>query len=384
MATKRTNTKTSTPARTVQTPNILECPSVDVSGLTFTEIDYNNKYVASQGISYVHYKNNEFYFKTEPIEMVQGGIPEKNEFTEKFYKTDADRQFLNIPFNPADPNSVALFEMLGKIDARVLELKSVFFGDRADKYTYIPLIREPNETELPPGAKPSDKPKVPKMKSCKVKLDVDYATKKLETSFWVTNPETKTPEPATVNTIDEARVLMPWRSKVRFVIKVAKLWCDKVPKKKGQPMEFGIGLKCMQLDVKERPAAGGQAKEAKEAFKHNFAFGDSPSPAVSAVANVSQPEPSAQEAKVLESINAQAETIDQEEEEEEDEEDEGEGDEEEDEADDDQPVVQKLVAAKVEPVKVVAPVPAPAPAPVVQVAPAKVKATKSKKSTAAN
>ena len=125
----------------------VDCDNVEVKKLTFSKIDNANSRSVTQGISYANYdympgvKKN-FVFKTKPIKFTQYGIPQKTQKTEKWIKTDQDREYLRIPYDPLQPNAIALFKMLEAIDAHIETQKSAIFGENASKYKYIKLVKE--------------------------------------------------------------------------------------------------------------------------------------------------------------------------------------------------------------------------------------------------
>ena len=131
---------------------MIDCENADTKKLSFTKIDNQNARSAGQGISYANYEYlpstvKNFVFRTPPIKFTQYGIPQKNEKTEKFIKSDQDREYFRIPYDPAQPNCVTLFQMLESIDERVEQCKDAIFGDQSNKYKYSRIVKEPNEVD---------------------------------------------------------------------------------------------------------------------------------------------------------------------------------------------------------------------------------------------
>src|SRR5207249_2864946 len=102
------------------------------------------------------------------IRLVQYGIPQMTDKTKDWIATDKDREYFRVPDDPEQDACKALFKMLREVDAWVLKNKDVIFGAEASKYTYSPIVKEPNQGENPDPSKPA------RMKFCKVKFDTDF------------------------------------------------------------------------------------------------------------------------------------------------------------------------------------------------------------------
>jgi hypothetical protein len=262
------------------TSGVVECGKVNAKNLTFTDLDTKNARSAAQSIAYPNYEyipnvKKNFIFKTDIIQISQYGIPMMNDKTKEWIKSDKDREYFRLGHDKTQASCNSLFKMLKDIDARVLELMPVIFGANANKYKYIPLVKEASESEEEevPEKGDSIKPKVDKMNFCKVKLDTDYNDdRRITTAIFVTE-NGKPVLQENVNTVSDVAEHLTWNSSARFVIMMNKLWAEKVPKKgKGQPKEFGISMKCLQLEVTDKSAKSGSVKAQ---FQKSFAFGDS-------------------------------------------------------------------------------------------------------------
>ena len=253
---------------------MIDCENADPKKLSFTKIDNSNVRSAGQGISYANYDympntSKNFVFRTNPIKFTQYGIPQKNEKTEKFIKSDQDREYFRIPYDPSQPNCVTLFKMLEAIDARVEECKDLIFGDQSSKYRYSRIVKEPNEVDEDVNPKAASKPKTEKYKFCKVKLDTQFDdNRKITTSVFLME-DGKPVIQDHVTTVSDVEQYLAWNSSGRFVIMMNKLWAEKQSKKKGELREFGISLKCLQMVITERSQKG---MSIKEVFKSAYAF----------------------------------------------------------------------------------------------------------------
>ena len=233
-------------------PNIILCKDFDASKLTFSELDMQKKdiYSINQCVCFAYYEyfpefKNKFLFKTNPIKLKQYGIPYVNEKTMQFIKSDKDREYFKLPYDKSQSSCNDLFKMLSDIDARVLELQPMIFGTNAHKYKYVPLVRHPDKDE--------DYDYVAqKMDFCKIKFEVDYYSKNITTGIFV-NENGKSILRHDTQTVSDIVTILRRNSEARFIITISKLWAEKIPKIKGEPKDFGLTLKCKQLEVYDKP-----------------------------------------------------------------------------------------------------------------------------------
>lgn len=256
--------------------NIIDCDKVNANKLTFTELDTKNERSAGQSICYPNYEylpniKKNFIVRTQPIKLVQYGIPLMNEKTKKWIKSDKDREYIRIPYNPEDPNSVSFFNMLEEIDKRTLELQPTIFGTKSSQYKYIPLVKEPsefeeNEDDTQEHQVRNKQPTEPRMKFCKVKIDTDYNDdRRVVTAVFADGNKDPVPD---IKTISDMAEYVTWQSTVKFIIMVNKLWAEKT-KLKGTKKEFGITMKCLQLEITEKATKMGSVKNS---FRKAYAF----------------------------------------------------------------------------------------------------------------
>ena len=262
-------------------PMIIECEKVATNNVTFTELDTKNERSANQSLCYPNYEylpgvKKNFIFKTGAIKLTQYGIPQMTDKTKKWIKSDQDREHFRLPHDPTQPTSVALFKMLSALDKHVLQNQANIFGANAAKYKYIPLVKEPAEAEVDENEEGEDKkkPKYDRFQFCKVKFDTDFGdNRKLTTAIFLREAETGKPLLQEVNSVTEAEEHLPWGSTARFVIMANKLWAAKQTKTKGKGelKEFGLTMKCLQLEVIAKPQKTGSIKTS---FRSSYALGD--------------------------------------------------------------------------------------------------------------
>lgn len=296
----------------------IKLANLDVTKMTYSKPDMENEKSGAQGIGFVKYQVSptaecSFAFPTGAIKLVQGGVPSLHE---QYYPTDDKRAFVNIPLDPNQPSSVELFNRLSQWDAYVLKHQaSILKGLPANKYTYSPLVRVPEEEDDDDNTVKKSK-KSPKMTKCKAKLAVDFGTQTVSTSIFVL--ENGQPQPYDAKTVSDVASVVTWNSTCRFILAPSKLWVDKTTKKVAgvSVKSFGIALKCLQICVTEKSTTG---ESAATVFKQ-YAFGGDEENETNEVEVEVEAEAEVEEAEEEEAEEAEEEEEEVEEEEEEEEE----------------------------------------------------------------
>jgi hypothetical protein len=252
--------------------SIISCKKFVPENVSITALDTQNERIQTQAIAYVHYqfkpnvRPENLIFQTGDIKLTEYGIPELGDFA----KEDKDRQYVKIPFDMTQPACVELCSMLEKFDKYVLSCQETIFGKTSKLYKYIPLVRDPvklsgEELEekkilyLKKTGKAFIEKDLPRY--CKIKFDIDYDTKQLETAIYDSTSPDEPPKEIDVSTITELTHHVRWQSTIKMIVMANKLWAQKTAKS-GSLREFGISLKCLVLHVKERAqTAGGTVKD---------------------------------------------------------------------------------------------------------------------------
>jgi len=250
----------------------------------------DNKHVKKQFVSFPKYNKGEFVFVTDWFYMETYGIPNNPEYI----KEDFQKQKIRVPLNPngQTPN-LAFIKMLKEIDTLALEnlvtqapakLKAAFKKATKDfsglfkspeEELQVDIEDDPEAQETDPKKKteePETKPK--KLDYFNVKFDTDFETGNITTVIYVTRPNpddpTKDLPPVRENltNINDIEKLITWRSKIRMVVKLAKLWSNKAPEK--GILKCGLTLKVKQIEIK--PSEKGNMAD-KDAFR-DYAFGN--------------------------------------------------------------------------------------------------------------
>lgn len=262
------------------------CDTFDVKNYGYTEMDMDPKNEdnkkRSQFMCYPRYETkkhgeNNFVFQTGWIKITQYGLPGIHE---KYYPTDESRNFVKVPMDPEQPNCVSLRNMLSKVDEFTEQNKKKILGKYAKLYTYQPIVRKPtdpnddfdqiedSESDEGKEDKPTNEQKV-KFEYCKMKLDVNWQTKDIQTVVYVREGgKTSEHKHVPVSTASDLDQYLTWGSEVRMIVMMNKLWAAKAKDKSGT-RSFGVGMKVMQMEVVPRATSG----SVREAFSR-YAFID--------------------------------------------------------------------------------------------------------------
>jgi hypothetical protein len=214
-----------------------------------------NDNCAGQLTGWFNIKKSQVITQTPWSSYFTGGTPKYNE---QYYDTDAKRQFYRYAF-PCELSHFGRPEEMGEEQVEYFnkliqenedfrlkmveideymnsdEIKKQMFGKKADKYTYIPIVRPVDEDDDDDEDEEKSKKKIRFKYSMKMKLDIDWNTKNVSTKVYKMNGGTlekpKEPEECEVETVDEFIEVVPYRSRIRAIMKIVKVWAH--PPKKG-------------------------------------------------------------------------------------------------------------------------------------------------------
>ena len=234
--------------------------------ISYTTPTKNEKYSKSQKNGFVRYAHPtageiNAVVQTPDISLEQYGIPGLGEFV----KSDEDREYIKIPLNLNNPKTKMLHDKFTELDLATKNKHApAMFGSKIDKHQYIPIVRDPflqeiesdddEETQVKKNEKNGKK-----LKYMKVKLDVDYTTKKVKTLIYrrLTKEEqektNKKREQVHVDTMTDVADLITFNSVVKIIVMINKMWVAISPNK-AKKIEYGVGLKALQIEVE--PTAG--------------------------------------------------------------------------------------------------------------------------------
>jgi len=238
-------------------PLILDdCDLFDISKFSFTDSVKGENNEQLTYFAQYNYGNHtsQVIFKTDPIKITKYGIPPIGHYI----KQDKDRNYILIPHDPSQSSCNKLFNMLAKLDEFMVnpETKKKLFGNKADKFKYVPLIKTPQDPDYEDEdediyKKKTMHNKITKLNYCKVKFLNDYVTKNLTTSVFkkAYNGDAKLIE--NIKTVTDLNNYLYWGSVARFAIIVTRIWANKIAHPGSVRKEYGITLKCLQIEVAE-------------------------------------------------------------------------------------------------------------------------------------
>lgn len=262
---------TSKPSYNNSVPQVIKFKNFDSESLDFSPLNKDNQ---KQNISYVNYIDRVKNVKTKPIfqvskfELNSYGIPSLYDPDDPksldYYKDDASREFIKIGW---DTNQDALndfFQFLEKIDelADTDQFRRKIFGNKnLSKYKYIPCVKTPAEMDdddddeegddkKKKKNKTDEKEKKPKLKYAKLRFNIQYVkegknTKHVNSTKLVKIIDGKR-ENINADTITEIADQITYKSTLRFIFAISKLWSAKAPNKGS--LDYGIGFKIMKIE----------------------------------------------------------------------------------------------------------------------------------------
>lgn len=211
------------------------------SDLEFTSPEENQR-SKNQLIGYVRHNNGQLLLKTDFIKLTSGGVPRQDDY----HPDDTKRRYMRVPLND---DSKELFDTLRQIDTILGsdKTKTQFFGSKAKKYSYTPIVREPlvDEEEEPENRKPP---------YIKLMFPTTYPDGNITTNIFWNKEDGNPPEKQEVNTPDEAMKAIPYLSTNRFIISPVKTWAHQSKMKDPQ---YGLTFKIIQIETKHGSSGGG-------------------------------------------------------------------------------------------------------------------------------
>ena len=158
------------------------------------------------------------------IQLTHYGIPK----VDKYNTTEESRRFLRVPLQDDDDDFTVFVK---KLDEHFGSdgFKAKYLNDKQQHFQYFKLFKESSNQKYPPS----------------VKLKMDVQDNDIKTD--IINDEQKS---EVVKNMDDVAKAVPYRSKVRFLFKVHRLWVQSSIK------GYGVILKLRKLQVKKSSWSG--------------------------------------------------------------------------------------------------------------------------------
>jgi len=214
-----------------------------------------------------------------------------NDKNRKYYPTDKSRAFIKVPLDLEQEGCRKLNTFLEQIDERTEELKPKIFGKKAKLYNkYVKSVREPvseedgsdaeseedsdgeskKKSKDKKGAK--DKTNEPRPNFCKMKLNLTYPDEEICTLVYIRTTDENGKikrEQKKIGSVDELIEYVRWKSTIRLLVSVSKMWAFKQKDDNGN-RKFGLGYKILQIEVEPRLDTNNTSE-----YLQNCAFVDS-------------------------------------------------------------------------------------------------------------
>jgi hypothetical protein len=259
----------------------------NVNHLTFTKVEENNR-SKGQLIAYPRYdptdtgKEGALFLQSPWLKLFTYGVPREGEY----YKTDADRSHLRVPFDMSIPEVAAFVAKMKEIDEKFgsPEMMETMLGKKAKKYKYQSIFREgqdqtTNESDDEDGEKDT-KAKVspPRPPYMKIKLDMTWPDNEVKTQVFTSvldqssNKRLRT-KVENIRTIDDFANVVRYLSNVRLMFRPVKFWAHQLTKKDPQ---CGIVFKLLKVEVEPNKSSNSMYKQIYES--DNFIDDDDDEP----------------------------------------------------------------------------------------------------------
>ena len=168
------------------------------------------------------------------------GVPKVGEF----YPTDQKRAHLKYPVTEHEI-TYTKFDTLDNYMKSDKMLQTLFPGKKIEKYEYVPCLKKPeDDSETRPPY-------------IKIRLHTTWPDITIKSEVFLTKTETVndikkimgTPEKMEVTTLDDFTTYVKYKSTVRPIIEVSKIWADTKPKSGGTKLKYGIVWRLVKILV---------------------------------------------------------------------------------------------------------------------------------------
>lgn len=251
--------------------------------LSFTKLEENSR-SKGQLIAYSRYdstnsgKDGALFLQSPWIKLFTYGVPREGEY----YKTDADRSHLRVPFDTSIPEIATFVNKIKDLDSIYSspEMMETLLGKKYKKYKYQPIYREgqdqvnDDESDEETSVKKDTPPRPAYMK---VKLDTTWPTNEVKTQVFNSELDSNNKRIRTkvenIKNIDDFANAVRFLSNVRLIMRPVKLWAHNMTKKDPQ---CGIVFKLVKIEVEPPKSSNTMYKQIYES--DNFIDSDTDEP----------------------------------------------------------------------------------------------------------
>ena len=226
------------------------------SGLTFTDLK-DTEDGKNNSIGWANYKaksktdrNSKLMLQLDWKYFHTYGVPKLGEF----YPNDQKRANFKFPLTEEE----ATFSKMEELDIYMASdsmKQKLFPGKKLDKYEYVPVLKKQEEVDInrPPYIK--------------VRLNTTWPDISIKSEVYLTKTEevngikkmVGVPEKMEVTTLDEFTSYVKYKSTVRPIIEISKLWADTKPKSGGTKLKYGIVWRLVKILVDDNGMTGAES-----------------------------------------------------------------------------------------------------------------------------
>lgn len=274
---------------------VIKCNNFKIESLTFKYDKENKTLQQNQLIAFPKYNYTDkiqdvLYITTDPIKIVQYGIPKSSKDNapgeSHYYDKDEQRQFIKLALDPKQESCVNLRKLGESIDKYVKEnIKNIlpedYFIDpitkEEEKTGYTPIIRKPS-LAAKKRLRENKRTDIILFDYIKLKLGTDFKTKFLD-AIVVKQEKTivdgkqviKNVKLENINNVSDLCNYIKWGYTLRFVLAMNKLWAQKnsAGTDENASKSYGVTLKVIRIDITDEP----EREKIKEQF-NNFEYDD--------------------------------------------------------------------------------------------------------------
>jgi hypothetical protein len=222
-------------------PHIICCSPLDITKFDVPKLEGNSR--VGQMTSWLLYDGANILLRTDPITIVKYGIPCLGT---AWCRIDSDRNFIKIPYDPDQESCVSLFKVLGEIDDYMVNSCKQLFGSQSNKYAYVPIVKEIEHEDDEVNMR---RKLYNRLSYCKVKFNTNPVTGELTTRVFRRDHVGEPYFSRETKTVTDLTYYLKFKSTAKFVIAVDKVWVDKFACGKSRPKNYGVTLRCYQIDI---------------------------------------------------------------------------------------------------------------------------------------
>jgi len=226
----------------------IRAEQVNVQQISFGVLE-DSSYVKSQKQACINHKNQKLLIQTPYFLTETYGVPRAGEY----YQTLKSRAFFKMPLCDdrrefpleVDYDAIMTFhQKLVEIDEMMSsnDTKTKLFGDKADKYEYMPIVRQPQVSDDDDEAQK----KYYRPAFCKFKLDLAFDSE--VPKFRLFDGSSGKRVEVKMNSFEDALKYFKFLTRHRMIVHVFKIYAGKTAPT-GEKRKYGLVLKATAIEA---------------------------------------------------------------------------------------------------------------------------------------